>query len=145
MVSWLTPLDSSFFISENIPMRYCMTLYLNWYKKYDKSKLKVIFYWIDLDISTLTYLIFDIFEVQDHTILHWKALRYEKNELGGLSYNTTFSICEDVLKSDNLLNKQGFFDSLMHTTVYIHMHPNVFRGKGFDNRFVLLATYPLHM
>ena len=57
--------------------------------------------------------------VQSHTGPHWKALRYGKDESRGLSYDSTLSICQDVLKSGNLLHKQSFVDSLMHTIVYL--------------------------
>ena len=56
-------------------------------------------------------------EVQGHTVPHWKALRYGKDESRGLSYDSTLSICQDVLKSGNLLHKWGSVDSLMYTTV----------------------------
>ena len=39
----LCPLKTSYQISESFLMRYCMTLYLNGYQKYDRSKLKVLF------------------------------------------------------------------------------------------------------
>ena len=52
--------------------------------------------------------------VKSHTVPHWKALRYGKDESKRLSYDSTPSICPDVLKSDNLLHKQGFVDSLVH-------------------------------
>ena len=56
-------------------------------------------------------------EVQGHTVPHWKALRYGNDESRGISYNSTLNICQDVLKSGNLLHKRGFDDSQSHTTV----------------------------
>ena len=49
-------------------------------------------------------------EVQGHTVPHLKALRYDNYESRGFSCGSTFSICQDVLKSDNLLQKQGIVD-----------------------------------
>ena len=52
-----------------------------------------------------------------NTVPHLKRLRYGKDESRELSCECTSSICQDVMKSDNLLNKQGFGDSLLQTTV----------------------------
>ena len=56
-------------------------------------------------------------EVQGHTVPHWKALRYGKDQSRGVSYDITLSICQDVLKTGNLLHKQGIVDSLLHNNV----------------------------
>ena len=45
-----------------------------------------------------------------------KGLKYGKDKSRGLSCGCTFSICQDIMKSDNLLHKQGFVDSLSQTT-----------------------------
>ena len=58
-------------------------------------------------------------EVQGHTVPHLKALRYGIYERRGLSCGSTSSICQDFLKSDNLLPKPGFVDSQMRTTVFV--------------------------
>ena len=50
-------------------------------------------------------------EVQAHIVPHLKALRYGKDETRGLSCGSTSRIWQDILKSDNLLHKQGFVDS----------------------------------
>ena len=57
------------------------------------------------------------YRVNSHTVPYWKALRYGKDGLRGLSCGITSSICQDILKSDNLLHKQGFVDSQMKSTV----------------------------
>ena len=44
-------------------------------------------------------------EVKGHTASHLKALRYGKYETRGLSCGSTSSICQEILKSDNLLHK----------------------------------------
>ena len=54
-------------------------------------------------------------EVQDHSVPQWKALRCGKYEPRGLSCGSTFNICQDVLKSANLIHKQGFVNSQMQT------------------------------
>ena len=46
-----------------------------------------------------------------------KIIRYVIYERRGLSCSGTSSICQDFPKSDNLLHKQGFVDSLLQTTV----------------------------
>ena len=51
-----------------------------------------------------------------HTPPHLKGLRYGKYESRGLSCGWTYSICQDVMKSDNLLHKWGFVDSLSQAT-----------------------------
>ena len=58
------------------------------------------------------------YEIQGHTVPHWKVLKYGKYEPKGPSCGTTFNICQDVLKSDNLLHHKlkGFIDSKMKTT-----------------------------
>ena len=48
----------------------------------------------------------------------FKGLTYGKYGTRGLSCNNTLNICQDVLKSANLLYKQGFDDSQSSATVY---------------------------
>ena len=48
-----------------------------------------------------------------------KGLSYGKDESRGLSCGYRFSICQNVMKSDNLLHIRGFVDSLLQTTVLI--------------------------
>ena len=48
---------------------------------------------------------------------HLKGLRYTKDGTRTLGYGCTSSIFQDVMKSDNLLHKQGFVDSFSQTTV----------------------------
>ena len=50
---------------------------------------------------------------------HRKAFRHGKDESRGLNFNCISSICQDVLKSDNLLHKWGFVDSQSVTTVVV--------------------------
>ena len=58
-------------------------------------------------------------EVHGHTIRHLKALRCGKDDSRGLSCGSTFNICQDFLKHENLLHEQGFVDSQMKTTVCV--------------------------
>ena len=53
-----------------------------------------------------------------HTVPHCKAFRYGKEDSRGQSCGSTLYINEDVLKSRNLLYKQGFVDSQFGTTVH---------------------------
>ena len=79
-------------------------------------------------------------EVQDHTLPHWTNFKHGKYETRGLSCGSTISIYQDVLKSVNLLHKQGFVDSLMHTIVDYWYHwfqawggPGSTRGRQKSN------------
>ena len=65
-----------------------------------------------------------LLEVQGHTVPYRKSLKYGIYERRGLSCGSTSSICQDFLKSDNLLHKQGFVDFLLQTIVnhYFKFH-----------------------
>ena len=69
-------------------------------------------------------------ELQGHKVPHLKALRCGKDQSRELGYDSTLSICQDVLKSGNLLHKLGFVDSLMHTTVLHIVYTTNYRRKG---------------
>ena len=56
-------------------------------------------------------------EVLGHTVPHWKALRYGKDGSREISCGSTSSICQDILKSDNLLHKRGFVKTQSLRTV----------------------------
>ena len=56
-------------------------------------------------------------EVQGHTVPRWKALKYGKYDKRRLSCGSTLSICQDVLKSINLLHSRDLVDSQTVTTV----------------------------
>ena len=58
-------------------------------------------------------------EVYGHTVPHWKALRYGKNGSRELSCGSTSSICQGILKSDNLLHKRAFVKTQSLHTVFI--------------------------
>ena len=67
------------------------------------------------------------FVVQDQTVPHLKALEYGKGGSRGFSYGSTFSICHDILKIENLLHNWGFVESQSSSIVslYIYMlHPS---------------------
>ena len=55
--------------------------------------------------------------MQGHTLTHWKALRYSKDDLRGLNCGSTINIHQEVLKNGNLLHKRTFVDSQFGTTV----------------------------
>ena len=69
----------------------------------------------DFNFKILAFLI--PLEVQGHTVPYLKGLRYGKDESKGLNCGCTSVICQDVMKSDNLLHKQGFVDSQMVANV----------------------------
>ena len=64
-----------------------------------------------LYILTLNCLFFIPLEVQGHTVPHWKVISSGKYEPRGLRCSSTYDICQNVLKSANLLHKRDFFDS----------------------------------
>ena len=74
---------------------------------------------MDFQISPVLFLI--SLKVQGHTVPHWKALRYGKNGSRGLSCDSTFSICQDILKIENLLHKQGLVETQLLRTVYPYL------------------------
>ena len=56
-------------------------------------------------------------KAKGHTVPHLKALRYCKYKTRVLSCISTFRVCQEAFKSDNLLHKWGFVFSQMKTTV----------------------------
>ena len=68
-------------------MRYCMTLSRKGYQKYDSSKLKV-------QLLLSKYRLWSVISVIDGP--------------RRLSCGSTSSICQDILKSDNLMHKRRF-------------------------------------
>ena len=106
--------------TKSFQMMYYITLCLKGYQKNDKSKLKVQLFkskYIHIQIRPAIFLI--PFEVQGHTVPHWKALRYSKYESRGLSCDSTSSICQVVLKSDNLLHKQSYVKAQSLRTIIL--------------------------
>ena len=57
-------------------------------------------------------------KIEGHIVHQWKALRYSKDDSRGLSCGSTLNIHQNLLKSGNLLHKQGFVDSQFCTTVH---------------------------
>ena len=85
--------------TKSFAMRCCMTLYLNGYQRYEKSKLKDLVFgkYIEMfQIWPVTFLI--SIEVQGNTLPHWKALRSSKYEPMWQSYGSTLNICQEVWK-----------------------------------------------
>ena len=64
-----------------------------------------------------------------HKLHHWKTLSGSKNELRGTNFSRTLGIFQDILKSANLLHKQDYVGSQMHTTVTLK-HRNYFTLKA---------------
>ena len=61
-----------------------------------------------------------------------KAVKNGKYEKRGLSGGSTPSFCQDFLKSDNLLHKQGFVDFQTKTTVH---------AKRIQGRILIIAQF----
>ena len=61
-------------------------------------------------------------EVYGQTVPHWKALRNGKDGSRELSCGSTSSICQGILKSHNLLHKQGFVKTQSLHTVNRNPH-----------------------
>ena len=72
---------------------------------------------MNFGVLTLTCHIFEAPLGMDHTLRNWRALRYGKDDSRGLSCGSTLNVPQVVLKSGNLLRKQGFADSQFGTTV----------------------------
>ena len=69
---------------------------------------------MNLDVSTLTFLIFDTSLGTGLHSFHWKAILPIKNmsqKVYGLCCSSTLNICKNVLKSINLLHKWASDDS----------------------------------
>ena len=101
--SWLI-----FAISKTFPMRYGMTLYLNQGVS-NIGQVKVersTFVSLSIFNFDMPYLWYPL--SYSHTVTHCEGLRYGKDESRELSCGCTSSICQDVMKSDNLLHTQGF-------------------------------------
>ena len=96
-----------------------MTLYLKGHQKYDRSKLKVqllLSKYIGFQLLSFVSLI--PIDTQGHTVPQLKALSYDRYERRGHSCGSTSSICQDILKSDNLLHKRGFVKTQsLHTAL----------------------------
>ena len=75
---------------------------------------KLNFYEVNLNVLKFD---FETLEPQGYTVTHLKALRDGKYDTRGLSFGSTSSIYQDLLKSDILQDKRGFVDSQSQTTV----------------------------
>ena len=76
---------------------------------------------MNLDVSTLTCHISNTSQGKGYTVFHWKALNCNEYEPRGLSCGSTLNIHQDVLKSENLLHKQGFVDFQFGTTLSLFL------------------------
>ena len=74
-------------------------------------------------------------EVKGHTVPHWKDLRYGKDEIRGLTRGSISRICQDVLKSVNLLHNWGFVDSQMVGTVFEFGAQGVIKKRSLIDLF----------
>ena len=82
-------------------------------------------------------------EFQVHTVPHLKALRYDTYETIGLSCDSTFSICQDFLKSGKLLHTPGFVDSeVKNTEVEQSLEAYCTQGVLASKFPILIQTQP---
>ena len=58
----------------------------------------------NLNFQLWLVLILISLELQGYTVPNWKALKNDKYEARGLRFSSTLKICQDVLKSVNLLH-----------------------------------------
>ena len=73
-----------------------------------------------------------LLEVQGHKVPHLKALRYGRYETRGLSCSSTSSICQDILKTVNSLNKRGFIDSQMKASSFLEFGDGIYNQSTFS-------------
>ena len=91
-------------------MRYCMAL--------DIRMQQINYYIYLIKAEFQLRLIFNTpWGAESYGTLFESSQIYGKDESRGLSCGCTSSIFQDVMKSDNLLHKRGFVDSLLQTTV----------------------------
>ena len=112
-LAWL-----KFTTSESFQMRYCMTLYLKGYQKYNRSKLKSLdllykswsfnfdltYFWYPLRYKVIPYLVEKLSDMV-------------KKAQEGLLVSAFLSSDMDVLNNANLQHKWGLIDSQMVNTV----------------------------
>ena len=75
---------------------------------------------------------------------HWKALRYGKDGSRGLSCCSTFSICQGVLKSENLLHKRGFVKTQSLRTVTGALRDVIFNKRQI-NLAIMTIIYTFYL
>ena len=106
--------------NETFKIRYCMNLYLNWHRKYKRSKLRVPFL-----LSKFRHFNFDLsyFRCQ----LRYRFIQYLILKISlvvlrmkvVLWCDSIFILCYSILKTAILLNKQGLVKAEVLSTVYI--------------------------
>ena len=79
-------------------------------------------------------------EVQGHTVPHLKSLRYGIYETRRLSCGSVSSICQDILKSVNLLHKLVFVKTQSWRTVLTHGNALSEWNKQFTYFFYVLMV-----
>ena len=110
--------------NETFKIRYCVNLYLNWQRKYERSKLRVPFL-----LSKFRHLNFDLsyFRCQ----LRYRFIQYLISKVSlvmlrvkvGLWCDSTFILCYSTLKTAILLHKRGLVKTEVLSTVDgLHRH-----------------------
>ena len=126
-------------------MKCCKTIHLKVYQTYNRSKLKVQlllrkFRLFNLHMSYFRYYL----KYRAIQYLIKKAFRYGKDGSKRLSCGSTSSICQDILKSDNLLHKQVFVKTqslrtVIYFTIQGHFDPDMFFSLVYYR--VMMHTY----
>ena len=113
-------------IKQTFSMRYCMTpCTLKEYQKYNMSKLKLInlFYrnWtFNFDLLYIWYpLRYRVIQFIIGKLSHMLNMLSHMVNMRGLSYGSTFEICQDIMKSVNLVHNCRFIHSQVVGTVII--------------------------
>ena len=114
--------------NETFKIRYCVNLYLNWHRKYERSKLRVPFL-----LSIFRHLNFDLsfFQCQlRYSFTQYLILKVSLVVLRvkvGLWCDSTFILCYFALKTAILLHKQGLVKTEVLSTVFEKEK----KGRGF--------------
>ena len=91
-----------------------MILYLKGHQKYDRLKLK------SLNLLNKSWIL-NFYFMDFRYPLRYKVIQYlirKLSDMVKMICGSTFSICQDVLNSANLLHKLGFADSQMADIVH---------------------------
>ena len=82
-------------------------------------------------------------EEKGHTVPYWKALSHGKYEPRGLSCGGTLKICQDVLKSANLLHKWGIVSFPMASIVHFVITTDFGTKQKLVSKKVYAVIWPV--
>ena len=144
MLSYQRPTKILNTTNETFKIRYCVNLYLNWQRKYERSKLRVPFL-----LSKFRHLNFDLsyFRCQ----LRYRFIQYLILKVSlvvlrmkvVLWCDSNFMLWYSILKTANLLHKRGFGKTEVLSTVTtsqpleVHGQSALFWKPQISDRFYL--------